>query len=524
MMKYVFLIIFLLVLNLFGAEKATAWEVNGRLDMYVQSIDVQGGTSSDREGSTHNEEVNLNFFGPLFDGEAGVQSRFRTTNDKRIQKDGAELLYLRSYFKNKLWELEVGDVAAPFNPYIFGGSVKGLKAVYKSSEKANTWNYAFISGFKKSAWRQTYTSESGEEPTGYAGAFEAKYIHESAKEIALSVALYKDDLSTGDTNTTLLGKKGFGIGLDGKWRFNKYITLSGRGAITRGSDDLENDKDSQTSNAVLIKLLTRPILTSLRSDFTYQRVDSDFISFGGSANSDKEQIENSTTWTINKEFRARVDLKANWDNLNGALEDTQYLYYEAIALTYTPEFLKRGDINFRFANKDVDGRGAKNNTRTAGIDINMRDSSGWRYGGGYDYNDFDDTILASASQKTHTLRALLGYKASLGEEKSYRFTIRPDYQLIENAQDKIGLKIDAGYTHDKRLSADFIYMINQTDYEANDNNTQNSTYQFVSTYKLDAKGQNLLRLLLEKRDVDVENTPNNSYNEYIGKVSLVMNF
>ena len=71
-----------------------------------------------------------------------------------------------------------------------------------------------------------------------------------------------------------------------------------------------------------------------------------------------------------------------------------------------------------------------------------------------------------------------------------------------------------------------MYMINDTDYDSSSSskNTQNATYQFRTTYKLDAKGKNILRLLLEKRDVDVDETPDSTYNEYKGKVSLVMNF
>ena len=71
-----------------------------------------------------------------------------------------------------------------------------------------------------------------------------------------------------------------------------------------------------------------------------------------------------------------------------------------------------------------------------------------------------------------------------------------------------------------------MYIINQTDYDSSSStkNIQNSTYQFRTTYKLDAKGKNILRLLLEKRDVDVDETAESTYNEYKGKLSFVMNF
>ncbi len=228
------LIISLLATGIFAADTSTdKWKVHGRLDMYLQTINVVGNPQNSREGNTDNEALNLNLTGPLVNGEAGVETRFRHTNDERIQEDNTEILYLRSYFRNKEWGLEAGDVAASYNPYIFSGSLKGVKVAYKSPEKARTWDYSGVLGLKKSSWRDTYNSDSTEEATGYAGAFSVKYRHERAKEISISMAALDTDLSTGgvDNNTTL-GKRGYSVGLDGKWRFSKYITLKGRGAVT----------------------------------------------------------------------------------------------------------------------------------------------------------------------------------------------------------------------------------------------------------------------------------------------------
>jgi len=316
-----------------------------------------------------------------------------------------------------------------------------------------------------------------------------------------------------DANDNNISKNGYGLGIDGKWRFNKYITLKGRAAFTDGTLDSHSSSDG----AVYLKLLTRPVLKSVKSNFIYQKVEDDFVSFGGNANSGKEQIENSTTWKINKEFRGRMDLKYSDSN-------TSDIYYEAVSLLYKPTFLKRSDFNFRISNKDTKESDGNKNRLTAGVDFNLRQKSGWRYGAGYDYSDNDDNNASSS--RTHTIKALLGYKHKLSKESSYRFTAKPNYQIVENSQDKIGFKLDAGYVYSKRLSADIMYMINDTDYDSSSSskNTQNATYQFRSTYKLDAKGRNLLRLLLEKRDVDVDETPDSTYNEYKGKISLVMNF
>ena len=260
-------------------KKDEDWKLSGRLNAYVQQIEVDGNGSASPTGTTHVEELNVNYGGGLGDGQAGVETRLRTTNDERVQLDTAELLYLKAFYTDKQWNVEMGDVAASLNPYIYSGSAKGAKLVYKSAEKKRTFNYSLISGLKSASWRDLYTETAGERPAGYSGAFEAKYIHERSKEIAFSIAGHKDDLSTGDSNTSVKGKEGYGFGLNGKWRFSKYITLKGRGAVTNGTNNVRDDTDGVTKSAIYMKLLTRPVLKSVKSNFVYQRVDSGFYLF-----------------------------------------------------------------------------------------------------------------------------------------------------------------------------------------------------------------------------------------------------
>ena len=330
-------------------------------------------------------------------------------------------------------------------------------------------------------------------------------------------------MTTGNTNSSILGKEAFGVGVNGKWRFNRYITLKGRGAITDGTDDLKNNKSSKTQSAVYLKLLTKPILKSLKSNFIYERVDANFISLGGSGAKDKEQIENINSLKISKTLRANLDLKAKRDNLNGALSATQYIYYEYLRFNYHPGFLKRGNINFKFSNKDIEGRGAQNNRQIAGIDFNLRKKSGWRYGGGIEYNDYTDQNESTSSQISTIYKIIIAYKQKLDKNRFYRATINTNYQDVYGNQDKISFKIDAGYTHNKHLNLDLSYLVNNTDYE-NSNDTQNSVSQFRTTYKIDAMGAKVLRLLLEKREVSIDNDTPNSYSEYRGKLSFAMNF
>ena len=70
----------------------------------------------------------------------------------------------------------------------------------------------------------------------------------------------------------------------------------------------------QTENAIRLRLLTRPVLSSVKSNFMYQRISSDFISAAGSANADNEKFENTTTWKINRQLTTNLGLKASRDN------------------------------------------------------------------------------------------------------------------------------------------------------------------------------------------------------------------
>ena len=525
-MKYINLILVGLVSTTWASsfKQEESWKVDGRLSGYLQEIDVENGTS-DKEGFSQSHELDIKYHGPLYKGNAGVEARVRATNDDRVQKNDAHLLSFKGYYTDKVWTHEVGDVAASMNPYVYGGSVKGIKTEYKSDKKSDKWDYKFIAGVRKAQWRDTYQTTEDEGLDTFLAAFETKYTYERAKEITLSIATLKDDLNSG-YNPSAAGKKGTTVGVDTKWRFNKYITLKGRAAISHSTDDLRGNKDSQTENAIRLRLLTRPVLSSVKSNFMYQRISSDFISAAGSANADNEKIENSTSWKINKELTTKLALKSSRDNLDGALGDTQHTYYEALSFIYKPEAIKRANIDFKFTNKDVQGRGAKTNQFTAGVNGNYRTTDGFRYGLGYDYSCLTDSNTSASSQTINNIRAILGYKKKLEGESSYRITATVDAQNVSqdgNNQDRYGLKLDAGYQYNKKLSMDLAYISRNT-YRDESNDSINSTYQFRTTYRLDDMGKKTVRLLLEKRDYDIENDSDSSYNEHIAKLSYVYNF
>lgn len=523
------ILLFVLILStLLSAQdkKKESWTYSGRLNGYFQAVDVDGpnGQGADKEGYTHNQDLSLRFLGPVKNGSAGIEIRGRLTNDNAIEKDGATLLYFHSFFKNKKWYLEAGDVSASLNPYVFGGSVKGFKATYKSPKKDKAWDYMFIAGLKKATWKETVENVDNEQPDAYSGAFEAKYRYKRAQEISFSVAGYKDDLSTGDTNSTVLGKKGVSFGVDGKWRFNRYVTLKGRFGLTNGTDDLKNDKPTSSHTALQLKLMTRPSLRKLRSNFTYTRISPKYVSLAGSANKDLEQFENSNTWKISHRLTSRFGVRFKRDNLDNDLNGTQRTSYEHISFNYRPKSIKRSDVNVRFSNMDIKGRGTDSNTKTAGLTFNLRQKSGWRYALGLDYSDANDNNTSSNISKS--ARFTIGYKKRLSKTRRYRVNVTVNQQRVStagNTDTNYGLKLDLGYTHNSRLSFDLNYLSRYAFKEASED-SKYSSYQARANYKLDSKGKKSIRFLIEKKHNDIENTPNSSYNEYKAKVSYVINF
>ncbi len=501
-----------------------SWKLDGRLSGYFQKVDVEN-AETEKEGFTQAHELNLKYYGPLYDGKAGVEAKIRASNDERVQKNDFHFLYFKGYYTTKVWNFELGDTAAAMNSYVYGGSLKGLKVEYKSEEKEKKWDYKFIGGVKKSQWRETYQTVLDEPLDTYVAAFEAKYTHERAKEIAFSVAALKDDLDSAG-NTTAPGNKGMVFGIEADWRFNKYITFKGKGAITRSTNDLRGGKALDTENAIQLRLLTRPVLSSVKSNFTYERISTDFISTTGSANADLERIENATSWRINNEWSSKLSLKASHDNLDDSLGDTQYTYYEALNFNYKPKEYKRTTVDFKLTNKDVQGRDVKTNQYTFGVLGNYRSEDGFRYGLGYDYSNLDDKNNSASSQTINNLRAIIGYKQKLEGDSSWRITATVDAQYLDqkdNQEDRYGLKLDAGYQYSKKLSMDLAFA-SRNSYKEDYDDTMNNTYQFRSTYRIDDRGKQIVRLLLEKNDYKVEDNSDSSYNEHIGKLSYVYNF
>ena len=522
-MKYI-LIPIVLGVSIVSAKVPKEWDYSGRAMLYMQNITVVGNETKAEDGYTHNEELNFNIRGPLKSGEAGVNLRVRHTNDLRIQKDHTELLYFRSYYKDDLWRVEAGDVAASLNPYIYSASLKGAKVTYKSAQKEQTLNYTAIAGVKKAKWRDVFKHELDETPTAYSGAAEVRYIHARAKEIALSISGYKDDLATGGELSSIPGKEGYGVGLETKWRFSKYIRIKARAALMRASEDIRHYVAKKTHKALYAKVMTRPLLRSLKSNFTYERVDPDYVSLGGVAAQDKEELKNTTSWRVNKEFNARLDIKARRDNLKlSKTEGTTKTYYEALQVRYKPSYLKRANISMRVSNKDKKNNIIKTNQQNAKIDMTLRNRSGLSYGCGYEFVDYTDKNDAKNSRITAIYSALLGYREKISKEKFFNLSCRLSYRDVRNSQESIALKLYGRYNHSKRASIDLSYMLNDTDYEVQ-NDTRHSTYQLRGDYKLDAKGRNRISLLAEKRDVKVDNKLDSRYVEYRERVSLLMSF
>ncbi|GAB6074952.1 hypothetical protein [Nautilia lithotrophica] len=530
MKKIIFLISMVFIMAGFAKnnkDNNEKWTFFGRLVGYVQSVNVTGSNSQDaqKEGFTHNQELMIRFLGPIKNAKAGIEIKGRATNDNNIQKDGTSLLYFHSFIKNDIWYLEAGDVAASMNPYVFGGSLKGLKATYTSPKKHKTWNYVFIGGVKKATWKELMQSVPNEQPNGYSGAFEAKYINKRSQEIAFVASVYKDDLSTGDeTNTTINGKKGIAFGIHSKWRFNRYFTLKGRFGLSNATDDIRNNKPMSSHTALQIKLMTKPSLRKLRSNFIYTRISPNYISLTGGTNKDMEQFENANSWRITNRLTSRFGFRFKRDNLNHDLNGTKRTAYEHISFKYRPKSIKRSNVYIKFSNMDINGRGEDSNTKTAGITFNLRQKSGWKYMVGLDYSNANDNN--STANITKSLRVGVGYKKRISKEKYYTLNITLNHNRIQqsNVRDKnYGVKVDVSYNHNSRLSFAMNYLSKFAHREMSQN-SEYSSYQARVNYKLNNKGTKSVRLLLEKKHNDIENTPSASYDEYKARLSYVFNF
>lgn len=506
--------------------KKDAWKLTGRSASYFdrRRTNGEGADFSDTDGEYYREELSLYLNRTKNERRMGLDMRSRFSNDKNVDSSRERLQYLRGYYENDFVNAELGDVAASFTPYVFSAALKGAKLSF-NEQKRQGWQAAIIGGVQKASWAEITSTASSEQPDRWVGALSSSYIFDTAQAISLSMATAHDDNQSGDYQTVdAPGAKVNNIGGAVDWRFNRYFTTKAEMAYMRGTENMRDDVPTKSGLAAKIRLYTKPLPRSLRSNFLYEYVDSDFHPVIGSGSADLERIENSTSYYFNRQLRFRLALKHSRDNLNGALGDTQKINDATLNCSYRPDFLKRGDLGLRGQIKTSHGRGADLLQQEAELNMTIRPKPGWRYGAAYIFTDIDDNASGAVDQRINAIRGTLGWLKRFSEERVLRSTINLDYRYISEesgSQNNLGGKIDMGYDGGKSWSADLLAQTSQSNRAMSDN-TKYSAYQVRGTYHPGGDSTKSWRLSAEERlyGSDTSST-DQTYNEDVIEISYL---
>jgi hypothetical protein len=521
MMKKIglFLAVAYLISSLHAQEQ---WRIEGTSQSTFSIVDIKNKEDA-KEGTHFTENIWLRSQGPWRSGKAGIELKGRWTNDSNIDSRIAKLQSLKTYYKDKIWYLQAGDTAASFNSFVYGGSLKGIKAIYSSPKKYRSFDYTLISGVRKSLWRELFKSVEGEKADKFIAAAEASYKHARAKTIRFSAAIAKDKSDSGDLNVTQAYQKGVAFGVESRWRFNRYITLRSKAAYASGDRDTGDANGTQKATALYFKLLTKPT-KKIRSNFTYERASSNFYSVVGHAKADNERITNLTRWRLSHRADIAFSLKASRDNLDGSKGAERKNLYESLLYTYKPKFLKKSELLFRIDRAKSFGRDESVQRDGGEIGITYRGQKDWLLGSSYLINK---TYTGDAiTQKTDTMRFKVGYKKRLNKERYARIALTLDHRDISQSssdQKNFGFKVDAAMRFNKRLESSLAYSSKQSDKEST-NDTATDTYRFSTTYKTGKTLQDSLKLTLEKRDYCVDESSSSNYNERIARLTYTVRF
>lgn len=486
------------------SNATSSWGVSGNSETVgVYRNSTGPGANSINDGTTFRQDLGVKVRGKIGEAKAGVEMRGRGTNDKRVSQNSADLLSFRSFYTTESLNVEVGDVAKMYNPLIFSNSLKGGKVGVKQKVgDAKSIEYSMIGGVQSSSWKDTFKQEQDQRD---AIAAEMKYKHARAQFVALSVSYAKDRLH--DTNVTnpvdRNASEALSSGLQWDWRFNRYFRFKGDTAVT-STENTYTGGEKETKTAIRMTLYTKPV-RSVNSNFKYERYDGGFSTLVGSATQDRERLENTTSWAINRQIRSRMTLKYSRDNLdNKDTLGTQSIYDGLVSLNYRPDFMKRGDFGFRLQYTQREGKGSDTQQTNAGVDFTDRLKNGWRYGLGYDYTNFKVDDTNGSDNQLHTLRGNIGWKHNFNKENRVRTALKLDMTVAENDnatlnQKRFGGTLDAGWDYGKKFGLDALFTSKNTNRDLSDN-TSYELYQLISQYRPFGNNKHVLKLNLQHRD------------------------
>jgi len=509
----------------FAAETSgdQPWQIRGRSESMLQWQEVAGTSDGGLdEGTTWRQELSLNLSKNLEKGRTGLDLRGRATNDEQVDQRDARLLFLHGYWQQDKVNFEFGDVAGSYNPLVLSTSVKGLKFGYMTGERDHGMTYTLIGGVQKPSWEELYDNTSDDSVDRYIGGFNSAWTHAPAQSIGATFSYIKDDSASTVTDPA----EAKTAGLDWQWRFNRYVTFKGETAFTHSDLDTKDSQSADDAWALKLRLLTKPLPRSVRSNFMYERLAPDYKPVVASASSDRERIENDTEWMINRQVKLRTTLKYSHDNLDNQLTDTLTTRDGVVYLTYRPDWLKRSDIGVRAQFKRDSGRGTNRNMQVGAVDFNLRPKSGWRYGTSWIFTHINDNATSGEDQKINTLRGTLGWKKRLADNHLIRATLRLDGNFINRDsgdRESLGGQLDFGYDAGNLWSTD---LLASTKNSYNDIAADNSyiDYQLRANYHPGEDRSKAIRLTAERREYASDDTASPDYHEHIAKIAYLVNF
>ena len=503
------------------------WQVRGRSETTLEWHDTIGRSDSGVDEGTHwRQELSIGFSKKLEKGKMGLDLRGRATDDKQIDNRDARLMFLHGYLQWEQFNLEVGDVAASFNPLVFSGGARGGKIGYTVGSYDKGWDFTFLSGVQKASWEEVYDSSSDDSVDRYVTGVNAAWKHAPAQEVATSFSWVKDDESSIITGGAA-PVEAKTVGVDWNWRFNRYLTLKGETAFARTDSDTDDLEGSDDDTAIRIKVLTKPIPRAVRSTFFYERLGSDYKPIIASASSDRERYENDTEWMVNRQVKLRLTLKHSRDNLDGALDGTQVIRDGAFYASYRPDWMKRSDFGLRSQLKRMTGRGSDQRLLLSSLDFNFRPKSGWRYGVSWLNTNIDDDAAGAEDQIINTLRGTLGWKKRLSDDHLIRASVRLDGNFINRDSGKqrsLGGRIDCGYDAGNLWSTDLAASTKNSDTDGVDADNTFISYQFRANYHPGEDRSKAIRLTVERREYAYDDATSDDYQEHIAKLSYLFTF
>ncbi len=506
------------------------WKVRGQSATYFNVKKTQGEAAGAtvNDGEYYRQELSFYLSKEKKNqGRVGFDFRGRATNDEQVDSKEMRLLYFRGYHYTKERRAELGDIAASYNPYVFSTSLKGFK-LDLGQDKKTGFKTSFVGGIQKASWQEMVTTVDNEQPDRWLGSANVLYVADAGQKVAVTMAMVRDRRESGDYETVDPdGASAINGGIDADWRFNRYITAKSTLALMQGVDNLKEDHSSKTSHAIKLRLLTKPLPRSLRSNFTYEYVDPDFSPLVGSGAADRERFENDTSYHFDRQLKFRLTLKHSRDNLNGSLGATQDINDGTFYCDFRPDFLKRGDVGLRFQAKSMEGRGADLGQNEGEIYINVRPKTGWRLGGAYIYTDINDDALGGVDIDISTLRGTVGWKKRFSNDNLFRSTLHLDYRLTDQTggdQSKVGGKIDLGYDAGKNWAFDLLAQTTNSNRKFADD-TDYHAYQARVSYHPWGDMSKSIRFTAEQRNYKSDSTTTDqTYSENLMELSYLFSF